>query len=63
MNPVRAKLTTKPEDWPHSSFKTYAFGKHDDLVTIDPFYPAIGENPEERERRYRELIAKTRRNP
>jgi hypothetical protein len=35
MNPIRAKLSAKPEDWPHSSYRTCAFGRHDHLVT-DP---------------------------
>ncbi len=60
LNPVRARLAAKPQDWKHSSYRTYAFGRHDELVTLDPFYPAIGNNAEERERRYRALLDKTR---
>jgi len=37
--PVRAGLVAKPEDWPHSSYQVYAFGRPDPLVTVDPFYP------------------------
>lgn len=60
MNPVRAHLVPKPEDWPHSSYKVYAFGKYDPLVTLDPFYPTTGTTDEERQTRYRALVAQTR---
>ena len=60
MNPVRAHLTAKPEDWPHSSYEVYASGKYNRIVTIDPFYPSIAANPALRQRRYRELVSKTR---
>lgn len=60
MNPVRAKLAAHPGDWPYSSYLTYARGRHDTLVTVDPFYPSLGKTNEERERCYRDLIAKTR---
>jgi putative transposase len=60
LNPVRAKLAEKPEDWLWSSFRFYAFGEMDSLmeglVDIDPYYLQLGNNPEERQERYRENI-------
>lgn len=60
MNPVRARLAARPEDWPYSSYRTYAHGRHDPLVTLDPFYPTLGKTEKDRQRYYRELVAKTR---
>lgn len=60
MNPVRAGLVANPKDWKHSSYRKYAFGKQDALVTTDPFYPSLGATETERQRTYRETVAKTR---
>ena len=35
MNPVRAGLVKRPEDWPHSSARTHIKGKDDGLVKVD----------------------------
>ncbi|MBU3759839.1 MAG: hypothetical protein FGM27_07935 [Candidatus Omnitrophica bacterium] len=32
MNPVKAKMVSRPEDWPHSSSRYYFKGQPDDLV-------------------------------
>jgi len=60
MNPVRAGLVAKPEDWPHSSYQVYAFGRPDPLVTVDPFYPGTASTDPERQEHYRELVGRTR---
>ena len=60
MNPVRAGLVERPEDWPHSSYRAYAYGEKDKIVTIDPFYITLGRNTEERMRMYRDSVASTR---
>ena len=60
MNPVRAGLVARPEDWSYSSYRFYAFGERDPIVTCDPFYPTLGAAPEERQCVYRETVAKTR---
>lgn len=60
LNPVRAGLTAKPEDWPHSSYRSYAFGQPLALVDYDPLYDGLAAFPEERQRRYRELLVMTR---
>ena len=35
MNPVRAGLVKRPEDWPHSSARAHIKGKDDGLVKVD----------------------------
>lgn len=61
LNPVRAGLVERPEDWKWSSFNYYAFGKCDPLITKildpDPFYLASAENPERRQELYRARIS------
>jgi len=61
MNPVRAGIVTAPEKWRFSSYRAYAFGERDRLITIDPFYPTLGANAADRQREYRKNVAKTRR--
>lgn len=61
MNPVRAKLVEAPDRWHFSSYRHYAFGKKNQLVTADPFYQTLGSTDAERQREYRKNIARTRR--
>lgn len=60
MNPVRAGLVSDPRDWPYSSYRHYAYGEMDDLIDDDPLYSILGKNSDERQRRYRLMIGKTR---
>lgn len=55
-NPVRAGIVNSPEEYPHSSYKYYAYGKEDDLIDRDVYYDALGQDDEERQRVYRELM-------
>jgi putative transposase len=57
MNPVRAGLVRSPNHWKWSSFRHYAFGEADDLVTDAPEYLALGRNGVERRSAYRHLFA------
>jgi len=58
LNPARAGLVVRPEDWRWSSYNFYAFGKVDPLmerlVDVDPYYLQLGNSPEERQKRYRQ---------
>ena len=58
LNPTRAKLVERPEDWPWSSFRFYAFGEIDplmaELIDMDPYYLELGSGPQERQKQYRE---------
>ncbi|TRZ82881.1 transposase [bacterium] len=60
LNPVRAKMVTKPEDWQWSSYDFYAFKKTspliESLIDDDPYYLEIGDNSRERQERYRENV-------
>jgi len=60
MNPVRAGLVTKPENWPYSSYRFYAYGEKNTLVDMDPLYLSLGQTPAERQSRYRSLAGNTR---
>ena len=60
LNPIRAVLVQKPEDWVYSSYRYYAFGEADLIVDTNLLYPRLGKTPEERQTRYRDLVSKTR---
>jgi len=57
LNPVRAGLVVSPKDWKWSSYRHYAFGEPDDLITDAPEYLALGRNGVERREAYRHLFA------
>lgn len=60
LNPFRAGLIEKMEDWQWSSYRFYALGEKDGfigkLIDIDPFYLRLGDNNQQRQKRYREII-------
>ena len=60
MNPVRAGLVERPEDWPYSSYRYYARGENNALVTATPFFENLGKNNAARRETYRKNIASTR---
>jgi putative transposase len=51
MNPVRARLVTRAEDWPWSSARAHLAGKDDGVVRVRPLLERIGS--------FKELIADT----
>ena len=59
LNPVRAGLTERPEDWRWSSYRFYAFGEinplMEGLIDVDPYY-FICPTAQERQKRYRENV-------
>lgn len=57
LNPVRAGLCRTAGDWPASSYRHYAFGEPDDLITDAVEYLALGETPARRRVAYRNLFA------
>lgn len=57
LNPVRAGLVPSPRHWRWSSYRHYAFGEPDDLVTDAPEYLALGDTPAERRTAYLHLFA------
>jgi putative transposase len=56
LNPVRKNLVRKPEDYKYSSYRLYAQGVVNDLVTTDFLYDELGKTPKERQKQYRELL-------
>src|SRR3990167_2466223 len=56
LNSSRASLVKKPEDYPFSSYRYYAYGKPNNLITKDIFYDDLGKTKEKREKNYRKLI-------
>ncbi|MBU1929064.1 MAG: transposase [Candidatus Omnitrophica bacterium] len=44
LNPVRARLISKPEAYPFSSYRVYVLGVADKLVDIDPYYIELGSS-------------------
>jgi len=59
LNPVRAGLARTPGSWRWSSFRHYAFGERDDLITDAPEYLALGRTAPERRRAYLHLFARS----
>ena len=58
LNPVRAGLAASAGDWPWSSFRHYAYGETNDLITDAPEYLALGETPSQRRKAYLHLFAR-----
>jgi len=58
LNPVRAGLVSSPRNWKWSSYRHYAFGEEDDLVTDAPEYLALGRTAPERRKAYLHLFAR-----
>ena len=56
MNPVRAGLARRPQDYPYSSFASNAYGSTDLLLTRHPVYEALHHDPVMRPKAYRHLF-------
>lgn len=56
-NPLKAKLVGRLRDYPWSSYRYYAEGERNDLITANPLYEGMGATPEERQMRYREYLS------
>ncbi len=57
LNPVRAGLVRSAKQWKWSSFRHYAYGEKDDLITDAPEFLALGRTPPERRAAYLHLFA------
>jgi putative transposase len=58
MNPVRAGLVDSPKDWRWSSYRFYAFGEPNPLVTPAPEYLALGRSAPARRSAYVHMFAR-----
>ena len=56
LNPVRAKMVTRPRDYRWSSYRTHAHGIDDPVLTTHPLYGALGRSQAERQAFYRGLF-------
>lgn len=52
LNPVRAQMVEKPEDYEWSSYKVYALGSNDGVTDHSPEYKGLGNSAEYRQRNY-----------
>jgi putative transposase len=59
LNPVRAGMTTRPDDFPWSSHASNALGQSDPLISPRPEYLALGTSRELRCAAYRKFVALT----
>jgi putative transposase len=57
LNPVRAGLVRAPSRWRWSSFRHYAYGELNDLITDAPEYLALGRTGPSRRTAYLHLFA------
>jgi putative transposase len=57
MNPVRAGLADKPDDYRWSSYAHHVGDKADALIADHPIYWALGNTPFEREAIYKQFMA------
>lgn len=56
LNPVRAGIVRRPEDYTWSSYAHYRGTKSDKLIAPHPVYWQLGNTPFEREARYGEMV-------
>jgi putative transposase len=56
LNPVRARLVSRPDAFRWSSHGANALGRENPLVTPHPFYYALGRSDAERQTAYRRLF-------
>ncbi len=56
LNPKRAGKVFHPDDNQFSSYRYYAHGENDPLITPAPSYLTLGNTPEQRQSEYRALV-------
>lgn len=56
LNPNRARMVIHPKEYRWSSYKYYAHGKSDPLITPAPSYLALGNTPVERQTAYQNMV-------
>ena len=61
LNPVRARMVTRPEDYRWSSYRTNAFGLPSRLITPHSELLLLGVDGESRRRSYRKLFERNAR--
>ncbi len=56
LNPVRASMVAIPEAYAFSSYRYYAHGEQDHLITPSPEYLALSNTDKERKRQYAKFL-------
>ena len=56
LNPVRAKLVAKPQDYPHSSYRSYVLENKDDLIHHDLILEMISKDGKDAAKKYRGFV-------
>ena len=59
-NPLRAGMVKSPREYPWSSYRVYGYGKEDGLTERHEICEAMGKDPSERQRAYREYACSNR---
>ena len=59
-NPVRAKLVQDLKDWEYSSYRAYAYGEENDLLTLSVAYQGLAGEELNRQRLYRDHVESIR---
>lgn len=59
-NPVRAGMVKDPQEWPVSSYRFYAHGEENDLLTPHDLYLDLGDSPITRQGNYRSYVLQPR---
>ena len=56
LNPVRSDLAKDPADYPYSSYRFYATGLKNPLITQDFIYADLANTRKERQEEYKKLL-------
>lgn len=56
LNPVRAGMVERPEDYKYSSYKYYSVGRPNHLITPDFMYEEMGYDNAERQKNYQKIV-------
>lgn len=56
LNPQRAGMVNHPEEYKWSSYRYYAYGEEDPLITPAPSYLALGNTPKVRQQEYKRMV-------
>jgi putative transposase len=56
LNPLRAGMVERPEDWPWSSYRANALGEQTSLLSPHPLYLSLGADADQRRMAYRSLF-------
>jgi putative transposase len=59
-NPLRANLVKDPKEYLWRSYRVYAYGEGDGITGEHGIYEAMGRNPSQRQRAYREYVCSNR---